>query len=393
MQFSVAARSRLLALTLGLGATGLALSGCGTVDDALFGANAPAPAPAAEVPAPAEAAPAPEASPPPADTDNTAPATAAPAPTPPPEGLQLATIEPGTDTGTSVGQTVQRLRGELSGLRDKIAADVQQYITLKSASVEDVTTYQEAKSHIIIRLQTGTTKANPELVNQWNTSQSALDTLTSNINSFTALGTDLGTDGGRAHTEHATISDTLNMAGATDEDHRQLMTLQSEASQIAGVIDRLQADVSRIIRRQTAFVAIERGNLTTLQSDIKNGELYTSAAAPAEAVPASAQGGADAGRAIATIKFAKAKTDYEQDLYTALNKQLQAKPGTTFRVEAVSPTRGSEAAMQKAQSEAQHHAQEVLKSMTDMGVPAARVSMSSSTDPSVASVEVRVYAK
>jgi len=402
MRLSQAARTRFVALTLGLGSVGVGLAGCGTVDDALFGNQAAAPTPAART---AEAAPAPDAGAP-ASSDTAAPATdnsqsadtssapAAPVASPANDlGLTLGAIEPGADTSTPVGQNVTRLRGELSALHDKVAADLQQYGTLKSAAVQDVTTYQEAKSHIVIRLQVGTTKGNPELVSAWNTAQSALDTLTGNINSFAALATELTTDTGRGHTERDTIGDTFNMAGGTDEDRRQLTVLQQEAAQLVGVLDRVQAEVTRNVQRQTVFVGHERTNLTSLESDIKNGELYAGTQTASSAAPSMAADAGDAGKTVVTIKFDRAKVDYEQDLYTALNSALQAKPGASFRVVAVSPTGGSAAAVEKAQRDAQHHAQAVLKSMTDMGVPAARVGISSSTDPAVTSTEVRVYEK
>ncbi|MGD0190875.1 MAG: hypothetical protein ABSD74_09055 [Rhizomicrobium sp.] len=388
MRVSFAARSRLLAVSLGLGASALALSGCGSVDEALFGSDTGAPASTAPATRTADASETPAASPD-ADTGGAGPA----APATVPEGLQLAAIEPGTDTGTTVGQTVQRLRGELGTIHDKVASDVQQFSTLRTAAIQDVTTYQEAKSHIVIRLQTGTTRANPELVNEWNTGQTSLDTLTGTINGFATLGTDLTTDAARIHTERETISDSMNIAGGTDEDHRQLTTLSTEAGQIAGVLDHLQIEVTRNVQRQTAFVANERASLAGLQSDIKNGELYTSASSPGASASLNPAASSESAKSIVTIRFNHAKVEFEQDLYAAMNQELQAKPAATFRVEAVSPTRTSEAAMQKVQMEAQHHAQDVLKSMTDMGLPAARVSISSLTDPSVTSAEVRVYAQ
>jgi hypothetical protein len=345
MQFTHAARTRLVALSLGLGAAGLGLAGCGTVDDALFGAGSTPPAPAG----PAQQTPASSAAATPAP--DTTPATeAAPAAAPPTAelGLTLGTIEPGSDTGTSVGQTVQRLRTELSTLHDKVATDLQQYATLKGSAAQNVTTYFEAKSHITIRLQVGTTKGNPELVGDWNTAQTALDSLTGNINSFAALATDITADAGRAHTEHATISETFNMAGGVDEDHRQLTVLQQEAVQIEGVLDRLQSDVTRSVQRQTAFVANERGGLAILANDIKNGELYTTSEMTTTATEsAGSTTGFGAANAIMTIRFNHAKVDFEQDLYTALNKALQAKPSASFGVVAVTPTGGSAAALRR----------------------------------------------
>ena len=396
MQLTHAARTRFLAL--GLGAAALGLAGCGTVDDALFGNQPAAPTPAAQT-GQTTAMPA-DAGAPASSTDtNTTTVTDTTAPAPPPvasePGITVAAIEPGSDTGTPVGQTVVRLRGELSTLRDKVAADAQQFGALKNTSLQDVTTYQEAKSHIIIRLQVGTTKGNPELVTSWNTAQSALDTLTANINAFAALGTDLTTDAGRAHTERDSINDAFNMAGGVDDDHRQLTVLQQEASQLVGVLDGLQSDATRSIQRQTAFVANERGGLTALRSDITNGELYVTTGMTQSSAVSQGTGAASGGPAqtVITIKFDHPKVEFEQDLYTALNQSLQTKPGASFQVVAVSPTGGSAAAMQKGQRDAQHHAQDVLKSMTDMGVPAARVGISSSTDPAVTAPEVRVLEK
>jgi hypothetical protein len=397
MQFSHLARMRFLAF--GLGAAALGLTGCGTVDDALFGNQTPAPPPAAQT-ADTTATPADAGAPasaPDTNTTTTTTVTDTTTPAPPPvaavTGISVPAVEPGSDTGTPVGQSVARLRGELSTLRDKVAADAQQFATLKTGSLQDVTTYQEAKSHIIIRLQVGTTKGNPELVSTWNTAQSALDTLTTNINGFAALGTDLSADVSRAHTERDTINDTFNMAGGVDEDHRQLTVLQQEANQLVGTLDGLQSDVTRNVQRHTAFVANERSNLGALENDIKNGELYASTGtAPAASQRSEAASGGPA-QTVITIKFDHPKIEFEQDLYTALNQSLQSKPGASFQVVAVSPTGGSAAAMQKAQREAQHHAQDVLKSMTDMGVPAARVGISSSTDPAVTATEVRVFSK
>ena len=402
MRTKLAAQLRSGAFLFGLVLAGGSLTGCASIDESLFGSSAAPATPASNTLAATSAA-APTSDETAASTqtdqsgenpDNGAAPAPAAAPAAAETGITLAAIQAGSDTGTTVGQTVQRLRGELSTLHDKIAADLAQYGTLKAASTQDTTTYQEAKSHIVIRLQVGTTKGNPELVNDWNTGQGALDSLTTNINSFASLGTDLATDAGRARTERDTINDSFSMAGAVDEDHRQLSELGQESAQLVGAIDQLQKLVTQNIQRQTAFVANERGSLASLETAIKNGELYSTTDVSASAAPpAGAVASAAPGNAIMTIKFDHAHVDFEKDLYAALNQALQAQPSASFRVEAVAPTKASASAMRTAQNEAQHHAQDVLKSMTEMGVPATRVGISSSTDPSISASEVRVYVK
>jgi len=84
---------------------------------------------------------------------------------------------------------------------------------------------------------------------------------------------------------------------------------------------------------------------------------------------------------------------YQQILYTALAQALQSRPDASFAVVAESPTRGTAAAVQLAQTEAKRHAQDVLRSLTDMGVPPSRVTVASATDPGISTTEVRVYVR
>jgi hypothetical protein len=381
---------------------GVSLSACSDVDDALFGGPSSAPEAGA---APAEAAPgaptgdtseaAPEG-----DQAGTLPAqSGAPAATmaaPNTAGVTPVQIEAGSDTGTAVSHTVAELRGAVAGLQDKLVSDSSRLGELKGQAGQSASDYHEAKAHITTHLQMGTTRGNPELVAEWNTAQTALDTLTANINALNALGTEIANDSSRAHYALSTIQSTFNVSGAVDEDHRQLRILQDETEQTIVLIDRVMMDVSDDVQRQTSFVANERANLTTLASAIKNGELYGAELGNGMPLPMAPPPGYNempGGAALVTIRFDRANVDYKQILYTALAQALQSRPGASFNVVAVSPTRGTLGAVQLAQSEAQRHAADVMRSMSDMGVPSNRLGVSSTTDPGASSTEVRVYVR
>jgi len=303
------------------------------------------------------------------------------------------TIEQGPDTGTAVNKTIQTLRGQMSGLEGKLASNAQRLSDLRSAGAQAAGAYQESKAHITTRLQVGTTKGNPELVSEWNTAQTSLDSLSGNINQLSGLGTDVATDSSTAHFVLDQISATFNVSGAVDEDHRQLSLLEDETNQTIILIDRLLGEVSNDVQRQTAYVANERAGLTLLASAIKNGELYggtpgLSATAASGTVQLSS-----AGTPLVVVRFDRPNVDYQQILYAALNQALQSRPNANFEVVAVSPTRGNEASVRIAQTTARRHAQEVVRSMTDMGVPASRVNVAASTDPATAASEVRVFVR
>jgi hypothetical protein len=300
------------------------------------------------------------------------------------------TIEGGADTGTAVSKTIQSLRAQVAGLQQRLASNSGRLIELRNQGAGAAGAYQDAKAHITTRLQVGTTRGNPELVAQWNTAQGQLDALSANTNALNALGTDVTNDSSTAHYALDQISATYNVSGAVDEDHRQLRLLEDETSQTIVMIDRLLRETSDGIQRQTAYLANERSNLTTLAAAIKSGDFFGGGvtASLGGAVPA-----VSAGSPLVVVRFDRPNVDYQQILYAALNQALQNRPGANFQVVAVSPTRGSAASVQIAQTTARRHAQDVMRSMTDMGVPATRLNVASTTDPSATASEVRVFVR
>ncbi len=299
-------------------------------------------------------------------------------------------IQPGANTGTAVGLQVAGLRSDLMALQNQVIANARRFADLRSMSAKSAAFYHDSKAHITTHLQIGTTRGNPDLVKEWNVAQASLDALTTNINALNALGTDIANNSSKAHYELDTIQAMFNVSGAVDEDHRQLSVLQDETGQLTVLIDRLLTEVSDNVQRQTTYVANERANLTTLASAIKNGELYGAdlgSTMLAVGTPSAVSGGTP----LVTIKFDHPGVEYQQILYTAVSQALQSRPSASFDIVAVSPTRGTLAAVQMSQTDAQRHAQEVLRSMTDMGVPASRLGISSSTDPGISASEVRVF--
>jgi hypothetical protein len=355
---------------------GLSLAACSDVDS-MFGGDDSAEAPVADAGAPPTAA-----------APVSAPVSAGGAPV---ATITPVNIETGPDTGTAVNKTIQSLRAQVAGLQQKLASNSQRLADLRNQGAGAAGSYQEAKAHITTRLQVGTTRGNPELVAEWNTAQGQLDALSANVNSLNTLGTDVTNDSSTAHFALNQISATFNVSGAVDEDHRQLQLLEDETSQTIVMVDRLLSEVSAVIQRQTAYVATERANLTTLASAIKSGDFYGGGV-----TGALGSGGmqmASAGTPLVVVRFDHPNVDYQQILYAALNQALQNRPGASFQVVAVSPTRGNAASVQIAQSTARRHAEDIMRSMSDMGVPATRMGVASTTDPATSVSEVRVFVR
>ncbi len=371
-------------------AAGLGLAGCSDVDSALFGDqadNGAAPASSSDQFPPSGAGT-------PGTLPGGAPASSGSAPV---IAITPVSIEPGSNTGTAVSATIATLRGQVATIEEHLATNASRLSELRNQGADSASAYQDAKARITSRLQVGTTRGNPELVSEWNVAQSSLDTLAGNINGLNALSAAIVADSSATHFALDQIQAVYNVSGAVDEDHRQLRVLEDETNQTIVLIDRLLRAASEDTQRQTAYAANERANLTTLAGAIKNGELYdndlgTPAIASAGG-PMTSATLAYAGTPLVVIRFDHPGVDYQQILYAALSQALQAKPNAGFSVVAVSPTRGTAAAVQLAQTSAKNHAQEVLRSMTDMGVPATRLGIASATDPGATASEVRVFVR
>jgi hypothetical protein len=370
-----------------------ALTACADLDAALFGDDT-------SISAADAAAPTADTAPPSAAAGN----AGVPMPPPPvvastPAGTALVatiapvTIQNGADTGTQVNRTVQAIRAQVAGLQQKITANGARLADLRNQGAGAAQAYQNSKARITARLQIGTTRGNPELVAEWNSAQTSLDAITANINALNTLGTDVTNDSSGAHFALNQISATMNVSGAVDEDHRQLALLEDETSQTIVVLDRLLKEISDNVQRQTAYAANERANLTVLANAIKSGELYGALSAPVPSGAMSSQQLASAGQPLVVIKFDRPNVDYQQVLYAALNQALQSRPSAGFEVVAVSPSKGNAASVQIAQTTARRNAQDVMRSMTDMGVPATRMGVASTTDPAATTNEVRVFVR
>jgi hypothetical protein len=208
-----------------------------------------------------------------------------------------------------------------------------------------------------------------------------------------------------------------NLQGGVESDRDQLKQLEAQTTASLAQVDQMLNALSDDITRQSGYVAGERNNLVTLALAIQNGQLYgpslanrqfanAPAAAPSRPAPApraaapaasrasaapAAPGASD--RPLVVIRFDQANVEYEQPLYTAVSRALERKPSATFTIQAVAPNAGSAAEVAVNTNTSRQNAENVLRSLTNMGLPADRVSLSATMSPDIQSNEVRVFVR
>ncbi|MEQ1888241.1 MAG: hypothetical protein ABL951_03540 [Alphaproteobacteria bacterium] len=303
----------------------------------------------------------------------------------------------GAPTGTLVGQRVTQLRGELQALDARTGQHNSRLQELRAITAGNAQRYHGTVAAVTTRLQLGTTPGNPIVINQWNAAQADLDRLSSDISALNGLSNAVAEDSGMGEFLLETARATYGLAGAIDEDHRQLGILEDETNRSLVLIQRLLSELSEDIGRQTGYVGNERARLTTLANGIKKGVMFGEALASSATLapvgsPAAGGGGiAMAGRPLVVIRFDKSDVEFEQPLYSALTRALESRPDARFDVVSVVPAGGSSTQMRRSQTQSRHNAEAVMASIADMGLPANRLSISSTTSGDISSNEVRVY--
>jgi len=339
----------------------------------------------------------PAAAPPAAGATSYTPAPAAP-PAVGTGNYTPAPVTPGAATGTYVGQKVANLRGDLTRLQTNINQHNQELQTARTQMASDAAAYYNLVATISSRLQVGTTPGNPQLLAQWNQAQAALDRVGADITRLNSISNEAASDSALAAYILESVRAAYSLQGAVDEDHRQLNILENDVNRTVVLIDRLLNDLSGDISRQTAYVTNERRNLTVLSLAIKNGELYGqslanrafSTAAPQQTASSRPVAG---GQPLMVIRFDRANVSYDQALYSAVSRALERRPGAVFSVVAVAPASGTAGQVALNSTSAKRNAESVVRTLTDMGLPADRISISATTSATAQSNEVQVYVR
>ncbi len=314
--------------------------------------------------------------------------------------FEPAGVTAGQPTGTEVGRRVDRLRDDLGRLQNSVGNDNSELQTLRQQAIADAVRYQELVARIQARLQVGTTPGNPELVAAWTESQLILDKIADSVGQMAALSNKAANDSALAAFILESVRATYGLTGAVDEDHRQLAVLEDETNRTVVLIDRLLNELNEDIARQTNYVSRERSDLTVLSVAVKNGELFGTSlanraygtAAPLRG-PANTFGGLTNRRPLVVIRFDRPNVPYQEPLFTAVSEALNRRPGSVFDVVSIVPQQGTPAQVALNVNQARRNAEQVVQSLSGMGLPSDRLSLSSTSSGDVDNNEVHIYVR
>lgn len=304
---------------------------------------------------------------------------------------------------TLVGRKINGMMGDLGALQSRVASLDSRLTEIERRNDGQSAEYYAAIATISTQLQAGTTPGNPRLVQRLSTAESVLDTLGRNIADLNGLAVQVADAASQAAFLMQATQVTYGLSGAVEEDHQKLAGLENQINEQVAKIDRLLNDVNDDITRSAAYLSSERANLRTLSLAVSNGDLYGRALSnhPFSGAGASSGGngmmqpasfgGMSAGpRPLVKIKFDKPNVQFEQPVYMAVNDAMQKYPDARFEIVAVHPTGGNAAQVAIESTRARRNAEQVLRSLTQMGLDGNRIDVSYAPSDSATTSEVHV---
>ena len=301
------------------------------------------------------------------------------------------------NTGTVVSQKVRDIAIELETLQRAVNQNRHAFDNQIATTEQNAQRYYATIAAIMARLQIGTTPGNPVLVSQFDVAQSQLEQLVNDVAAFNTLGSAVASNAATSSYLSEAIDGTLRLSGAVEEDHRQLEDLEDLNGRAIVSVERTMGNLNAVVERQTNYVNTERTRLSQLALAISNGRLYGPALAEmgTQQAPAiyTGEGALEGRQALVVIRFDRPDVAYQEPLYQAVSAALERKPSAVFDLVAGAPAGGSAGDVALASNQVKRSAEDVLRTLTEMGLPGDRVSISATTSYDAQANEVRIFVR
>ena len=303
----------------------------------------------------------------------------------------------GQPTDSPAGREIVELRGDLARIQEQLRGEDSRLQDLRAAARQSAGGYRLQVEQIKLRLQSGAPAGDTALKAQWAQAQEQLDQIGEATLQLDQLLAETAALSLSADSLLESSRATVGLYGALEENRPQLAALETDAVKTNDVVDAMLNEMTRDAARLQDYYNNEQLQQITLANAIDQGRLP--AGGLANEANGAATGTGDAawlvGRLppLVVIRFEDQDVTYDQALSAAVSEALQRRPNAVFDVVAVAPGLGSPSQVALASTESRRNAEEVLRSLTDIGLPSERLSVSTTSNPNAQVGEVHLYVR
>jgi hypothetical protein len=299
-----------------------------------------------------------------------------------------ALVTPGAPSGSAAGAAIETARNELVRLQGRLSGRNVALANVRQAWTQDVAAYRTQKNLV---LRGGAGADSKPALSQGDAVLTRLAGHSSKLNrEMEAFA--------QGNAEANALMRRLDAVSPENEaDRDQLNRLRGEVVQTSSGLDGLINALSSEGAQNTAFIAKERASLMSLglttgpapairaatgtpPSGTSSAPLAPPASAPKPAAPSKP--------AFVTIKFDRPSVTYREALGAALKQALLRRPDAAFDVIGVTAS-----AAQDAQDIVKARAEDVSRTMMELGVSATKIGIDSIRDRGATADEVRIFVR
>ena len=294
----------------------------------------------------------------------------------------IGAAAPGEDRPAAAGGASRDpVAGDLARVESQLAARRAELAAIRARLSDAESRYDQAASAV----ESGARSGDPRVAAQRAEAETQLARVASGVARLNTLSASTASDGTLASSVVQAARARMAGEAAPARDARAA-ELDRRASRAAADADALLVEIGGDIAEHSRRIGADRRRLAG------GGVPVVPVAAPAAASAAPAPGAASRRpgerRALVTIRFDQADTEYQAALAGAVRQALQRRPDLGFDIVAVNPP-GTPPADAVAAS--RRNMEGVVRTLAGLGVSGDRMRLSSTVDPLAAAPEVRLY--
>ena len=193
-------------------------------------------------------------------------------------------VKPNSELGSNafMKSKIANLTSEKDQLKKLVESRKDSLQAMRNETNTAVSDYRNSVAKINAKLQVGTTPGNPELMDEWKNARAKLERVNNLSFDIKRLVSDVEADQSMVDYMIGSIQASYNISGTTEDEHKQLKSLEDEVRQIGASISTFARKIDAEAERQQSYVSIEKNNLNDVAFNIKNSKPQGTGAAPTD---------------------------------------------------------------------------------------------------------------
>ncbi len=179
---------------------------------------------------------------------------------------QAATLAPVRPSNTPAGLTIASTQENLQAVVSRAAISQQQFSKIQNRHLRNIAQYEIAQTALVSQLDAGAVAGDPVLTGQWNTTQSALNQVTSDLNGLSAASASLKSE----QANLAQLKEQLPSDSAiASEDAKQLGVLKANIAETESSISALLSRIAPLVDEKERFISKAQNDLRQLEPTVR----------------------------------------------------------------------------------------------------------------------------